>query len=184
MAITRTKPAAVKRSKTVDQSVSKFVLFCGKDERIANDIDFTAMQALVTAGTIQVLEVYGLTPSNAENGTIEIGGISFQTTKGEKRYTGDVMTEYLSALPDYSYYSSKGAFLVTLDDNIRGIPDGETIAPYPLNNVVGGDKEAANDGSTASTPKIMFNIDGKQALLADEWCLNDFVFDNIVVPTV
>lgn len=182
MPVFRTKPIKIKRSKIVDQSVTKFVLFCETELSIPNGSDIDYFQSLVTDGIIQFLEVYGLTSSNAENGTIEVGGTIHQTSKGEKRYTGDVMTEYYNALEDYSFYTNKYAYLVSANDVIRGITDSNNILPFRLNDVTGGDKEPVNDGSTPSTPKIMFNIAGVKVKGSDEWELG-FTFDSLVVLT-
>lgn len=176
--IPRTKPNTISKSINVDQTVTKFVVFCDENLSIANDASLEDWQDLAVSEDIQIVEVYGLEQGNVENGTIEVGGVQFRTFKGEKRYTGDVMTTYLNGLDDYAYYSNKYAYLVTINDIVRGVPDGDNINPIPLNQVVGGDKELVNDGSSASTPKIMFNVAGSQVNKVDEWTL-DFQFDNI-----
>lgn len=182
MALSRTKPSAIKSSKSIDLTKTKYLVFCERSLSIPVDSGLEYFQALAQSGDVQNVEVYGVTPSNAENGTLEVGGRQFFTSNGEKRLTAEVMAALLSELDGYDYYIDKGILLVSEDDNIRGIPSGDNITPIPLSQVWGGDIDPANDGTTANAPMISLTMDGKESKKIDEWCLG-FDYGSILNPT-
>lgn len=182
MPIIYDKPASVEKSQLIDLSGSRYFLFCDTELSIPVGSDADYLQSLVQDESIQYVEVYGVTKNSAEKKVIDVNGREKYGGEGEQRYTGNAVTTLLNPLPDFKYYTDKWFYVVSELDIIKGIPDGNNIKPFPLSSIDGGTKSIVSDGQSAETPSITVRIDGKQALKADEWCL-DFDFSQIMSPT-